>query len=213
MTGWRRMMLSTATSIIVAVGGLTTTASAQPDKPDKNEHAFTFAVIGDIPYGDAQIARFPAVVDQINADPAVQLVDHLGDVKSGSSVCSDDYFAMIRIQFDRFVDPLVYTPGDNEWTDCHRVNNGSYKPLERLAAVREVFFPRPGKTLGQHSVRVRSQAEQGFVENVTYTRGDVGFAAVHIVGSNNSLAPWTGKTAPTQNSWTRSSTAPQLTCA
>jgi hypothetical protein len=186
------MVLSTAMAAVVAVGALTTTASAQPDKP-----AFTFAVIGDIPYGDAQIAHFPAVVDQINADPAVQLVDHLGDIKSGSSVCSDGYFAMIRTQFDRFVDPLVYTPGDNEWTDCHRVNNGSYNPLERLAAVRRVFFPHPNETLGQHSVKVRSQADQGFVENVSYSRADVGFAALHIVGSNNSLVPWTGNTAPT----------------
>lgn len=192
MTRWRRVVLSTAMAAAMAVGALTTTASAQPDK-----HAFTFAVIGDIPYGDAQIARFPAVVDQINADPAVQLVDHLGDIKSGSSLCSDDYFEMIRAQFDRFVDPLVYTPGDNEWTDCHRVNNGSHNPIERLAVVRTVFFPRPGKTLGQHSVKVRSQADQGIVENVSYSRADVEFAAVHIVGSNNSLVPWTGNTAPT----------------
>ncbi len=200
MTRWRRMVLSPATAAVVAVGALTTTASAQPDKANgpenANEHAFTFAVIGDIPYGDAQIARFPAVVDEINADPAVPLVDHLGDIKSGSSVCSDDYFATIKRQFDRFVDPLVYTPGDNEWTDCHRPNNGSYNPLERLAAVRRIFFPHPGKTLGQHSVKVRTQADRGFVENVSYRRADVGFAALHIVGSNNSLLPWTGHTAP-----------------
>jgi hypothetical protein len=100
-------------------------------------------VIGDIPYGDAQIAQLPGRIDQINADRQVQLVDHLGDIKSGSSLCTDEYFAMIRTQFDRFTDPLVYTPGDNEWTDCHRPNNGSYNPLERLAKVRQVFFPNP----------------------------------------------------------------------
>jgi hypothetical protein len=197
MTRWSRMALSAVMVAAVATGALTTTASAQPDKPEKARQTFVFAVIGDIPYGDAQIARFPAVVDQINADPAVALVDHLGDIKSGSSVCSDEYFAMIRIQFDCFLDPLIYTPGDNEWTDCHRVNNGSFNPLERLAAVRAVFFPRPGKTLGQHGVKVRSQAERGFVENISYHRADVEFAAVHIVGSNNSLAPWTGKPGPT----------------
>jgi hypothetical protein len=198
MTRWRGTVLSTTMASVVAVGALTTTASAQPDETnDRDDQAFTFAVIGDIPYGDAQIARFPKVVDQINADPAVQLVDHLGDIKSGSSQCTDEYFSMIRTQFDRFVDPLIYTPGDNEWTDCHRPNNGSYNPLERLAAVRKVFFPRPDKTLGQHSVKVRSQADQGFVENVSYSRADVGFAAVHVVGSNNSLVPWTGHTAPT----------------
>jgi len=159
---------------------------------------FTFAVIGDIPYGDAQIATFPKAIKQINADPAVRLVDHLGDIKSGSSLCSDSYFAQIRAQFDTFVDPLVYTVGDNEWTDCHRVNNGAYNPLERLAKVRSVFFPRSGYTLGRHSARVTSQASQGFPENVRYTRGDVGFAALHIVGSNNGLSPWTDNIDPTE---------------
>jgi hypothetical protein len=127
----------------------------------------------------------------------VQLIDHLGDIKSGSSLCTDAYFASIKTQFDRVQDPLVYTPGDNEWTDCHRPNNGSYNPLERLAAVRSTFFPQPGRTLGQRSVAVDSQAADGYPENVSYTRGDVAFAAVHIVGSNDSLAPWTGQTTPT----------------
>ena len=196
MTHWRAMGLSTATACVVAVGALTATASAQPnDASDSDGSAFTFAVIGDIPYGADQIAHFPKVVDQINADPAVQFVDHLGDIKSGSSQCTDDYFMMIRQQFDRFVDPLVYTPGDNEWTDCHRANNGSYSPLERLAKIREVFFPRPDKTLGQHSVRVWSQADQGYVENVSYHRANVGFAAVNVPGSNNDLVPWTAPNA------------------
>lgn len=200
MKRWRAMVLSSAMASVVAVGALTTTASAQPGKAnDQDNSPFTFAVIGDIPYGNAQITRFPKVIDQINADPAIQFVDHLGDIKSGSSECADDYFQMIKTDFDRFVDPLVYTPGDNEWTDCHRPNNGSYNPLERLARIREVFFPRPDKALGQHSVHVQSQADQGFVENVSYSRASVGFAAVHVVGSNNSLLPWTGlgKTAPT----------------
>jgi len=158
---------------------------------------FTFAMIGDIPYGDAQIANFPNVIKQINADPAVQFVDHLGDIKSGSSLCTDAYFGQIKADFDTFVDPLVYTVGDNEWTDCHRVNNGSYNPLERLAKIRSVFFSRPGYTMGQHAVPVTSQASLGFPEDVRYTRGNVAFAALHVIGSNNSTAPWTGNTGPT----------------
>ena len=47
-----------------------------------------------------------------------ELVAHLGDIKSGSTLCNDEYFAFVRSQFDRFADPLVYTPGDDEWTDC-----------------------------------------------------------------------------------------------
>jgi hypothetical protein len=103
----------------------------------------------------------------------------------------------VKAQFDKFTDPLVYTVGDNEWTDCHRTNNGAYNPLERLAKIRSVFFPRPGYTLGVNAAKVTTQAAQGIPEDVRYTRANVAFAALHIVGSNNSLAPWTGKTAPT----------------
>jgi hypothetical protein len=196
-------------SIVVGLTALTLTAtlaygpaSASPSTgggagQKASGGQFTFAVIGDIPYGDAQIANFPNVIKQINADPAVQLVDHLGDIKSGSTPCSDAYFSQIKADFDTFVDPLVYTVGDNEWTDCHRVNNGSYNPLERLAKIRSVFFARPGYTMGHHAVPVTSQASLGIPEDVRYTRGNVAFAALHVIGSNNSTAPWTGNTGPT----------------
>lgn len=187
----RTPVISVCLALIgLAVGGPAAAADSGPQ-------TYTFAVIGDIPYGPAQIARFPAVVDQLNADRPVKLVTHLGDIKDGSSVCSDEYFAQVKTQFDRFADPLVYTVGDNEWTDCHRVNNGGYNPLERLARIRKVFFPEPGRTLGRHPVKVESQVAQGIPEDVRFTRGDVAFAALHIVGSNNSMAPWTGRTAPT----------------
>jgi hypothetical protein len=176
-----------------AVAGAGGAQAAAPDKAP-----FTFAVIGDIPYGDDQIARFPSVVDQINADPAVSFVDHLGDIKSGSSLCSDSYIAWVRSQFDRFQDPLVYTPGDNEWTDCHRANNGAYNPYGRLALVRSTFFPQAGKTLGRKSVGVESQAAHGFVENVRYNRAGVAFAVPHIVGSNNGLASWSIPQTPAE---------------
>ena len=184
-------LLMTAGVSLADTGGI----ASGDDHGDARQ--FTFAVIGDIPYGDGQIAAFPGRIDQLNADRQVQLVDHLGDIKSGSSVCSDDYFAAIRKQFDRITDPLVYTPGDNEWTDCHRPNNGGYNPLERLDKVRSTFFPSPGRTLGKHPVKVTSQLDQGYPENVSYDRAGVSFAAVHIVGSNNSLLPWTSNTTAT----------------
>jgi hypothetical protein len=79
------------------------------------------------------------------------------------------------------------------------VNNGAYNPLERLAKIRSDFFARPGKTLGQQSVAVKSQDGLGLPENVRYTRNDISFAAVNIPGSNSSMLPWTGLgyTSPT----------------
>jgi hypothetical protein len=187
-----------ALAVTVAVGTVAAVAVTVPaSASEDDDSAYTFAVIGDIPYGTTAIANFPKAIAQLNADPAVQWVDHLGDIKNGSSVCSDEYFQLIKSDFDQFQDPFVYTVGDNEWTDCHRANNGGYNPLERLAKVREVFFPQPGRTLGQHSVPVQSQADLGIPENVRWQRAGIGFAALDIVGSNDSLVPWTGQTAPT----------------
>jgi hypothetical protein len=52
----------------------------------------TLAIIGDIPYGPALIAEFPQDVGEIDADPAVRRVVHLGDIKDGASRCDDSYF-------------------------------------------------------------------------------------------------------------------------
>jgi len=197
---WHRITLTLAAvtgTLVAAAVVLSACGSGGRAASASGDAAYTFAVIGDIPYGDAAVADFPKAIAQINADPAVQWVDHLGDIKNGSSACSDEYFQQIKTDFDQFQDPLVYTVGDNEWTDCHRVDNGGYNPLDRLAKIRQVFFPNPGHTLGQHSAAVQSQADLGVPENVRWQRADVGFAALDVVGSNNSLVPWTGQTTPT----------------
>jgi hypothetical protein len=157
---------------------------------------FSFAVIGDMPYGPSQLREFLGRISQINTDPQVQLASHLGDISVPLN-CSDSYYARIRAGFGQFMDPLVYTPGDNEWADCHQAKVGAANPLDRLAAVRRVFFPRPGRTLGKNPATVTPQS--GYPENVLFNRAGITFGAVHIVGSSNDLRPWVGlgKTAPT----------------
>ena len=98
--------------------------------------SFSFAAIGDVPYGP--LSELTAVTDTLNKNKLAFTI-HVGDIKSGSSVCSDEIYLAVREQFERFSQPLIYTPGDNEWTDCHRISNGSYDPLERLEKVRGIF--------------------------------------------------------------------------
>jgi hypothetical protein len=166
------------------------------DEQSDDDNPYTVAVIGDTPYGPVKLAEFPSLVAKINADPQVSLVAHLGDIKAGkNSVCSDEYFSMIRGFFDTFADPFVYTPGDNEWTDCHSSKgNGSYTPTERLEKVREDFFPQPGRTLGIQSMKIATEAHDpansAYVENTMFRKARVIFAAVNITGSNNDLAAW-----------------------
>lgn len=188
-------------ALSVAVASLAAAAPASAGAPQQHKHSpnYTFAVIGDVPYGQAQIDAFPTWIDEINADPDVRLVQHVGDIKNGSTRCDDSYFAMIKEQFNRFADPLVYTPGDNEWTDCHRPNNGAYNPLERLDAVRDTFFAKPNTTNGRRQ-HITSVSEE-FPEIVTWRKAKVSFTALHVVGSNDDLAAWKGigeKTATPQ---------------
>ena len=191
------LLVASCTSDTAAPTTLAPSAKPSADKDANNGHT-TYAVIGDFPYGAVKRAELPRLVDLINADPTIERVIHLGDIKAGSSSdCSDAYFLDIRQQFDRFDDPLVYTPGDNEWTDCHKdfKNNGLYTPTERLIKVREDFFPAVGRTLGVRSAEVTSQgqvdpANAQYIENVMWTKSDVVFATVNITGSNDDVAPW-----------------------
>lgn len=150
--------------------------------------SYGFAVIGDTPYGDTQLSLFPKRIAQINADPNVRMVGHLGDI--GTGVCSDAYYKKIKANFDKFADPLVYTPGDNEWADCHSASIGKANPLERLAAIRSVFFPKGGRTLGRNPISVTAQS--GYKENVKFAAGGLTVSTLHIVGSENDLRPWSG---------------------
>ena len=67
---------------------------------------------------------------------------HDGDFKSGSDRCDDATFEDRLHRFQASAHPFVFIPGDSEWTDCHRENNGAYEPLERLTKLRGMF-PAP----------------------------------------------------------------------
>ncbi len=155
----------------------------------------TLALLGDVPYSATQRAQFPALVAAVDADPAVSLVLHAGDIKNSSTSCSDTQLRGLATLFGTFDDPFVLTPGDNDWTDCHRVSTGGFVPTERLSALRRIFFPVPGRTLGGSPAAVATQRQEQpahapYVENVRFVRSGVVLATVHVVGSANDLAAW-----------------------
>lgn len=166
------------------------------------DSAIRYAVLGDSPYGTPQIENFPEDIAEINADPQVRLTTHLGDIKDSTSRCTTSYFESIRSDFDRFDRPLVYTLGDNEWTDCHRAEDGAYRPAgrvperdtrpARLDEIHRIFFDRPGWTLGRHPRAVASQGGE-YVENVMWSEAGVEFGDLNGPGSNNDWALWFDK--------------------
>ncbi len=163
---------------------------------DRNVNPVAFAVIGDGPYGDDKEGAFDRIIEDINNDHEVKFVVHVGDIKSGGTECTDERLQRRFNQLQQITTVLIYTPGDNEWTDCHRASNGGWNPLERLAYLRQLFFPNPGMTTGQKPRQVLTQSAisgyETFVENTMFMTGRVAVSAIHVVGSNNNLRPWSG---------------------
>ena len=162
----------------------------------KRAKTLSFALVADAPYGDENVPAFDRLISDVNADRSVRFVMHGGDIKSGGTECTDERIRARFDQYQRFKRPFIFTPGDNEWTDCHRVSNGQYDPLERLQFVRDLFYPYPGYTTGGRPMRVLSQSRytgfESFVENTLFKRSGVVFSTIHVVGSNNNLSPWSG---------------------
>jgi hypothetical protein len=186
----------------------------------------TMAVFGDAPYGTtptdhAEFDATPAFIDSINRDGAVREVMHVGDIHSGKQYCTSAYDQSIFDLWTRFADPLVYTPGDNEWTDCNKAGEGGNvfvdgqpvdyangDPIANLALVRSIFFAHPGHALGLRDKAVLSQSEAydpahpsdaAYVENVMWEQSRVLFVTINLPGgSNNDNDVWYGAATPTK---------------
>ncbi|SFB72744.1 Calcineurin-like phosphoesterase [Polaromonas sp. OV174] len=148
--------------------------------------SFSFGLWGDMPYQKAgDDPKIPALLKSINrSDIAFSIYD--GDIKDGSSKCTDDIYASALTMFGQMKKPVVYVPGDNEWTDCHRLNNGGYDGLERLTYLRKTMFPTTS-SLGQRQMPLIHQGQPGekFVENTRFSHRGIVFATLNLPGSNN----------------------------
>ena len=167
----RRTLGAIAAATLVAGAGVI----AQNGNPlnANSKNVLTLAVYGDSPYGTSptdtvQTDKTAAFIDSINNDPKVDLVLHVGDIHSGSQFCTESYDRTIADLWLGFKNPVVYTPGDNEWTDCHKKKQGGHlgvdyadgDPLANLDLVRSIFFANPGYALGGRHKQVLTQAQQ-----------------------------------------------------
>src|SRR5262245_60233813 len=187
---WRAVLASVAAAVLTVGPGA---AAAKEDNPHAAQ-PFTIGVIGDMPYTAQQQAAFQAFINTMSADTSFHLAIHLGDIKSGSTACTDAYIRSIRDALDSYAGALVYTPGDNEWTDCHRNGSDPQNPVERLDFLRAKFFFTPGMTLGHQPRQVLTQGgdnDSAFVENQTWVESKTVLAVLNVPGSNNDLDPWT----------------------
>ena len=167
-------------------------AGERPEQSDRGAgerggERFEFALIGDARYRPDEDVKFRRVMEAIDRR-SVAFTVHIGDIKGGGR-CSDDVYSRTRLLFDEFSSPLIYTPGDNEWTDC-----GDRTPSSRLALLRRVFFAGD-ESMGRRRLRLERQSG-AYPENARWRHGGVTLATLHVVGSNNNLPGPADPTAP-----------------
>ena len=188
-------------SILMLLGSLTGAALAQT-----RVQPITIGLFGDTSYSQRERDLLPELMAEMDSED-LAFVIHDGDIKSGGSACSDAAFLDILGVFKASRHPLIYVPGDNEWTDCHRRSNGAYEPIERLDKLRTLFFADE-KTLGRRQFELvrqsREPAYAAYRENVRWEAAGVVFVGLNVPGSDNNYDGTQRGSGPSQEFLQRS---------
>jgi hypothetical protein len=170
---------------------VTAPTPAHSQAPAGPASGFAFALIGDLGYFPQEEPWVDNVLADLNRNPLAFVV-HIGDLSSPRFACTNELWARRLAQFRASAHPFVYTPGDNDWTDCHAPTIPGGDPLERLAKLRTGFF-EGDYPLGQHTFTLTRQSQSAdptlskYRENVRWDFGGVTFLTLHVTGSNNGL--------------------------
>ena len=192
--------VAAAGGAILVVSALVVLAAQGPAPRQPNPAGgIVVAVLGDAPYRESDERRYELVLEDIDAHELAWVI-HVGDTMVPP--CTDARYQQRLDWFEGSRHPVIYTPGDNEWTDCgnENVRSGALDPLERLGRLRRVFFSRPGSSLGRRRLPLSHQGSDGsghpeLVENARWEAAGVVWATIHLVGSRNGRLPYPGRSA------------------
>jgi hypothetical protein len=209
----RKLLWPIAAALVAAgfAAGIAASGNGQ-----NNDKTFEYAVglWGDLPYSDTQAqTAVPQLVADMNASD-ISFSVHDGDLKAGRGIagsvtpttCQSQTLPSIYSQglgfFDSLTQPAIFTPGDNDWTDCDRNENGHFNSLERLQYERGYFFST-NESLGQKTLTQEVQSTPAClgttsptgsptfptpcVENRRWTFHDVTYATLNVQGTCNNL--------------------------
>ena len=204
----RRILLPVAASLAAAAATAGLSIADDASRPTHAAAPYEIGLWGDLPYSpDQRATGMPNMIDDMNAEKLAFSV-HDGDIKAGGERCDNPIYTQFEGFLDELDAPAMYTPGDNEWTDCDRPNNGAYSSAERLQHIRANLFDTD-RSLGRRTIPLEVQ-EAPYVENRRWSAGRVTYATLHVVGSDNNrsgdIAPdpaeWAARDAAT-NRWMR----------
>lgn len=193
--------LGMAFAVILAIAATTLNASDQNDDDQGHDTGpYAIGLWGDVPYSVEQETGVANLIKDMNKQQLAFTV-HDGDLKQGNGAptCSNELYAKSLDNFNLLKAPAMFTPGDNDWTDCDRPNNGGFDSLDRLSYERALLFAT-NFSFGKRPLRQQVQKDplclggtnanpiaEACVENRRWTVGGVVYATLNIQGSCNNL--------------------------
>ena len=190
----RRVLALAAVAIAtLAVGVSAGLAGSGDEGPGHGPQRYTIGLFGDMPYNAQGKADYPYLLQDIN-DSRVSFSIFDGDLKAGGDgPCSDSLYTTAIANFDTLQRPLIWVPGDNDWTDCWgRYGPGTQPdsdPIERLNHER-ALFDSTSQSLGRHTLTLTRESSEGgqyalYSENVRWVYGPVVYIGLNVQGSND----------------------------
>ena len=119
----RSVFDSVRSLVILAVllgAAVAATLGAQSDdggRPGERRAAYAIGLWGDLPYSPEQATvGVPNLIADMNAQK-LAFTAHDGDLKAGAGRCDDQIYLDSLAYFNALEAPVIFTPGDNDWTD------------------------------------------------------------------------------------------------
>ena len=192
---WGNRIAGSAAAAALAALMILAVFAAHPRASDdrRGPDHYSIGLFGDMPYNGLGRSQYPALLEDINrSHVAFSIFD--GDLKAGADgSCSDSLYTTAIANFNTLERPLVWVPGDNDWTDCwgrYGPSTLPYRdPLERLALER-ALFAATDQSLGQKTLTLTRESDEGgiysqYVENVRWQYGPVVYLGLNVQGSND----------------------------
>jgi hypothetical protein len=183
----------TAAAAAATFVGIAEGAGSRSAGNGHGQDSYTIGLFGDMPYGALGRSQYPNLLADINKnDVSFSIYD--GDLQAGGDgPCNDSLYTTALANFNKLDRPLIWVPGDNDWTDCwgrYGTSQAPYHdPIERLNYERQLF-DSTDHSLGQKTLKLSRESSEGgqyaiYSENVRWVYGPVVYIGLDVQGSND----------------------------
>lgn len=167
--GYRRLIVAAAAIVAAALATAVSVGTASgvgPASPGQGRgpETYTIGLFGDMPYGALGRTQYPNLLADVNhSQIAFSIFD--GDLQAGGDgPCNDNLYTTALANFNMLEGPLIWLPGDNDWTDCwgrYGTAQAPYHdPIERLNHERDLF-DSSAQSLGQKTLALTRESSEG----------------------------------------------------